>query len=83
MGPHKIPTSPALQRLGEEFQAMYGQQIETRSKVDALRQFLAARGFVLGETQRALVEACDDVATVDRWITRAACAATLDEVFAD
>jgi hypothetical protein len=85
MDPHKIPTSPALQRLGEEFQAMYGQQLgaEARGEAGALLKFLAARGFVVPEAWRARVVACDDVATLDRWITRAARAATLDEVFAD
>lgn len=30
MDSQKVPVSPALQRLGEEFQAMYGGQIEAR-----------------------------------------------------
>lgn len=40
----------------------------------ALRTLLAARGLTLDEAQRARVEACDDVATLDAWITRAATA---------
>lgn len=95
MDPHKIPTSPALQRLGEEFQAMYGQQLEARGEArgelrgkvlgeaEALLKFLTARGFVVPERWRARVVACDNVATLDRWIARAACANTVDEVFAD
>lgn len=94
MDSQKIPVSPALQRLGEEFQAMYGAQLEARGKAqgeahgrvrgeaEALLKFLDARGFVVEEARRAEVLACEDVALLDRWIKRAASVATIDEVFA-
>lgn len=47
---------------------------------------VAASSLALGSwnaQRRARAVAGDDVATVHRWITRAARAATLDEVFAD
>lgn len=91
MDSQKIPVSPALQRLGEEFQAMYGEQIEARGKArgkvqgeaEALLKFLAARGFQVGEERRAQVLACEDVDQLDQWITRAASARAIDEVFED
>lgn len=83
MDPHKIPISPALQRLGEEFQATYVKRLEARGKADALLKILAACGFVVPEAKARRVLACVDGAILDRWITRAARASTLDEVFAD
>ena len=79
---HKIPVSPALQRLGEEFQALYGERIEARGEAKALLKFLAARQLPTDDARRTQVLACQDVALLDRWIARAATAHTLDEVFA-
>jgi hypothetical protein len=47
----------------------------------ALRAVLAARGVVLTEAQRAAVDACDDRAMLDAWITRSASASVADDVF--
>jgi hypothetical protein len=87
MNPQKIPVSPALQRLGEEFQAMYGEQIEARGEVRGearmLLKILAARKFPLDERARARILSCTDTATLERWAEAALTATTLDDVFAD
>jgi len=51
-------------------------------RVEALLRVLAARGVALTEAQRAAVQACSELATLDRWITRAAICATAEEIFA-
>ena len=43
---------------------------------------LAARGFAVDDTTRQRVEACVDMATLQRWIQRAIQAPSLAEVFA-
>jgi hypothetical protein len=44
---------------------------------------LAARGIPLGDDDRARIDACVDVATLDAWVARAARATTTAEIFAD
>ena len=51
-------------------------------KAAAILTFLAARGFPVSAEVRALIEACKDAATLDRWIARAATAASAEEVVA-
>ncbi|GAA0940636.1 hypothetical protein [Nonomuraea longicatena] len=53
-----------------------------QAAVVALHGVLAARGLELQERHRALVDACEDEAVVQRWVTRAVVAADADEVFA-
>jgi len=91
----KIPVSPALQRMGEEFQAKYGAQIEARGEARGralgealgearmLLKILAVRGLSVDPTTEARVRACTDLATLERWAERAVTAATLDAVFRD
>jgi hypothetical protein len=89
MDSHKIPVSPALQRLGEEFQALYGEKLEARGEArgevrgaaNTLLKVLAARGLAIDEARRAEVLACQEVAQLDRWVVQAAVANTLDDVF--
>jgi len=50
-------------------------------RAQALLTFLAARALDLTPDQRAKVLACTDRATLDAWITRAASATALDDVF--
>lgn len=53
-----------------------------RGKAQAVLAVLAARGLSVSSEARARIEACKDEATLDRWIARAATAATADEVIA-
>lgn len=48
---------------------------ETVGKAAAILAFLAARGISVSGEARARIEACKEVATLDRWIARAATAA--------
>jgi hypothetical protein len=50
---------------------------------EALLAVLAARGLTLSENDRARVAACTDLATLGRWLTRAARATGTTEVFED
>ena len=54
----------------------------TAGKAAAILAFLAARGLSVSAEARACIEACKDAATLDRWITRAATAASAEEVIA-
>lgn len=91
MDSQKIPVSPALQRLGQEFLEMYGEQIEARGAArgklegvaEALRAVLAARGLSLDEVARTRIEQCPDTTVLKRWITQAVTATGLDQVFAE
>jgi Putative restriction endonuclease len=47
----------------------------------ALRSVLAARGVTLAEGVAAHIEGCEDAATLDAWIARAATATAADDVF--
>ncbi|MEI7447573.1 MAG: hypothetical protein WCK28_21980 [Burkholderiales bacterium] len=50
---------------------------------DRLLRVLARRGIALDAAHRERVAACDDLATLDAWLDRAADAASADVVFAD
>jgi uncharacterized protein len=52
-------------------------------KATALRTVLAARGFEVDAAVRARVEACADLARLDRWLTRARTAASTPEALDD
>jgi hypothetical protein len=49
---------------------------------EALLRYIARRGFVLTEHDRARIDACRDSVTLDQWLDRALDATTLDELFA-
>lgn len=87
MDSQKIPVSPALQRLGEEFQAMYGERLKAdaaiQAKADSLFAVFEARSFVVDEATRERIEQCTNLDLLRRWTTQAVTAKTLDEVFAD
>ena len=53
-----------------------------KAKVAAILAVLAARGLPVSDDVRARIEACKDAATLDRWIVRAATAASADEILA-
>jgi predicted transposase/invertase (TIGR01784 family) len=53
---------------------------EAAGKVVAILAFLAARGISVSAACRSHIEACKDAKTLDRWIARAATAASAEEV---
>ncbi len=53
---------------------------KAEGKAEALLAVLAARGIAAAGEARARIEACRDVATLDRWITRAVTADSVEEV---
>ena len=55
---------------------------ETGAKAAAILAFLAARGIPVSAEIRSDIEACKEVVTLDRWIVRAATAASAEEVIA-
>lgn len=64
----------------------YGEGIEkgrAAGKAESLLAVLTARGLAPSATIRAQIDTCTDVALLDRWLTRAVHASTLDEVFAE
>jgi predicted transposase/invertase (TIGR01784 family) len=58
------------------------QEGEIKGKARAILAFLAARGIAVSSEIRAHIEACDDGATLDRWIVLAATAASAEAVIA-
>ncbi|XXY49213.1 Rpn family recombination-promoting nuclease/putative transposase [Sorangium sp. So ce269] len=55
---------------------------EIAGKAAAILTFLAARGISVSAEARARIEACRESATLDRWILRAATAASVEDVLA-
>jgi hypothetical protein len=56
---------------------------EVKAKVAAILAVLAARSVPVTHEVRARVEACKDAATLDRWIIRAATAASAEDIFSE
>jgi hypothetical protein len=89
MNPDKIPETPAARktRLFCEGQARKRGRAEgevkgeVKGKRDALLALLKARGVALSVEEQAVLRACADAAKLDRWIIRAATAASASEVF--
>ncbi len=54
---------------------------EARGRASALLAVLEARGLEVDEATRTRITTCTRLATLNRWIARAATAATLDAVF--
>ncbi len=52
-----------------------------RGRREALRTLLTARGLTCSAEHDARIEACDEAATLDAWITRAATAKSSEDVF--
>jgi hypothetical protein len=82
MKPIVFPESPAARELRELLEARGELRGELRGEARALLTVLAARGLNVDEDTRARIRACVDALTLDRWVTRAVTAATLDDVFA-
>jgi hypothetical protein len=56
---------------------------EARGEARAVLTLLAARGLTMTEDVRARILSCTDLATLDRWVARAAAAVTAEEVIAE
>ncbi|MBI5481959.1 MAG: hypothetical protein HY906_24100 [Deltaproteobacteria bacterium] len=78
----------ALMATGKyEYQSEFARQYiaegeaqgELKGKAEALLAVLAARGFPPTDEQRERILSCRDLATLDRWVWRAASAASVDE----
>ncbi len=66
-----------------DFMGQVEAKLEARGEVRGLLRLLAARGLVVSDAVRATITACTDLATLDRWITRAATAPTAEAVVAE
>jgi hypothetical protein len=70
-----------IQQVRELAEAKWAEG-EASGKSAAILAFLAARGISVSDETRAHIEACVDAPTLDRWIARAATAASAEEVIA-
>jgi hypothetical protein len=52
----------------------------SKGRAEALLHVLTARGIALTDADRGRISACDDAATLDTWLERAATATRLDDV---
>jgi hypothetical protein len=85
MDPDKIPMSPRARRLVALLNQREDRALAkglTRGKREALLALLGARSLVPSEGELAAIEGCQDPAAFDRWIIRAATAASVGEVLA-
>ncbi|MCB9530297.1 MAG: hypothetical protein H6700_00810 [Myxococcales bacterium] len=55
---------------------------EARGRAEAVLAVAASRGLVLSTAERTLVAECRDLATLDRWVVRAATVERASEIFA-
>jgi hypothetical protein len=55
---------------------------KTEAKAEALLLFLRGRGIAILDDQQRQIITCTDLATLDRWLERAASVASVDELFA-
>jgi hypothetical protein len=63
--------------------AKEGNRLEARGEARAVLAVLVARGLAVTDEIRSRVLACTDIPTLDQWITRAATAATAEDVVRD
>jgi hypothetical protein len=83
----------AMMQLGKykyEFQSEFARRYlaegeargEARGRAEALLSMFAARGWPVPADQRAEILTCQDLATLDRWISQAVVASSVDEALA-
>ncbi|XXX80629.1 hypothetical protein WMF30_17890 [Sorangium sp. So ce134] len=82
MDPSKVPETQASRRFRLFFERRGRAEGKIEGKQEALLAVLDARGLPLTAEERAHIEACTVLAELDRWIARAATAASMSEVFA-
>lgn len=73
MRPIVTPPSPAYLALRRDIEAI--------AEARVLLAVLGARKLLVDDATREQIERCNDPPTLERWITRAATATTLAEVF--
>jgi hypothetical protein len=79
---HKYLSDFARKYYGEG-EARGKAEREAKGARAALVIVLSARGITLSEEDRARIDACADVGTLDTWLAPAAQAATAGDVFGD
>jgi hypothetical protein len=62
-----------------DFARKYVAEGKTEGKAEALSAILGARGLSVSEELRQRILACRDAAALDRWIARAATAASIEQ----
>lgn len=86
MDPSKVPETQASRRFRLFFEKRGRAEGKIEGKIEgkqeALLAVLDARGLSLTAEERARIKACTVTAELDRWIARAATAASMSEVFA-
>ncbi|AUX31168.1 uncharacterized protein SOCE836_032950 [Sorangium cellulosum] len=82
MDPSKVPETQASRRFRLFFEKRGRAEGKIEGKQEALLAVLDARGLSLTAEERAHIKACTVPAELDRWIARAATAASMSEVFA-
>jgi hypothetical protein len=70
----------AMNAKNYEYRTEFARKYFAQGKAEAVLQVLDARGVAVPDAIRERVRACADTATLDRWIRRAALAATAAEV---
>lgn len=75
--------TPELREIHERGRALGLEKGRAEAKAEALIAVLRARGFVLAGEVIEGIHACRDVPKLDAWITRAAVASSVDEIFAN
>jgi hypothetical protein len=66
-----------------EYQSDFARHYYGQGEANALLRVLAARGFAVDAATDERVRACSDLKMLERWLTRAATAAALSDVFDD
>jgi hypothetical protein len=80
-GPRNNIICPAAIESADNFNVRTAEG-RAESKIAAILAVLAARGIAVTGQARARIEACKDLVTLDRWVARAATAASAEDVFA-
>ena len=87
-----VPISPAIDRVRDQARTEGRAEGRTEGRAEGLTQgeavgearailtLLDARGIAVSEAVRARILACTDLATLDRWVRRAATARTASAV---
>jgi len=74
---------PATRDYGADQRAQgKAEAFAEQAKAAAILAVLSARGVPVSDEARARIEACGDVAILDRWILRAVTVPSTEEVFA-
>jgi hypothetical protein len=72
------------EQIAEEVaQSYFGRIAVAKGKTESIFAVLSARGIPVNDEVKGRILACKDLATLDRWVRRAATVATADEVVAD